>query len=140
MTVIVYVALFFCTYIMLQTADLGRYIVNGHEILSGNWQAILTTNYYSYVHGDYPFINHHWFFGVLVYAIHSGTGFVGLSIFGILISTLAISTMLLWSYKRYGLVAAITALLVVLPLITSRQEIRPELISMLGVVTYFVLL
>lgn len=140
LALLLYVAFFFVTFINLQTADLGRYVVNGREILSGNWRAVLTTNYYSYTHETYPFTNHHWFFGVLVYVIHQAFGFAGLSLLGVLAATATVGVMLYWSYKRYGLLAAVTAVLVLLPLVTSRQEIRPELISMLGIAVYFYVL
>lgn len=137
---ILYVSLFFVTYIILHTADLGRFIINGREILAGNWQAVLTTNYYSYTYSGYPFINHHWFFGVIAYVIHQAFGFVGLSLFGVLAATTAFGVMVYWSYRRFGLFAAVASSLLVLPLISFRQEIRPELISMLGVVFYFYVL
>jgi len=137
---IFFFSLFFFRSIMLQTADLGRYLVNGREILSGNWQALVTTNFYSYTYPDYPFINHHWFFGVIAYSIQQAFGFAGLSLFGVVTTTTAFGALVYWSYKRYGLVPAVTAGFLMIPLITTRHEIRPELISLLGVTIYFIVL
>ena len=55
--------------INLTTADIGRHIKNGELVLSGN-SAVLHKNFYSFSYPDYPFINHHWFFGVISYVIY----------------------------------------------------------------------
>src|SRR5580658_1604193 len=62
----------------LVRSDLGRHIKNGELILQGNWD-VLYKNYYSYTNPEYPFINHHWFFGVFCYVLWHYFGFSGLS-------------------------------------------------------------
>ena len=138
---LVFFALFYATFINLATADLGRHIVNGRELLTTpNTQAVLTSNYYSYSNSEYTFINHHWLYGVLSFSIYRFSGFVGLSIFNILTATTAFGLLIFWAYRKYGLVAAYSAGLLCLPLLTSRTEVRPETISLVGVALYFVVL
>ena len=55
-------------------------------------------------------------------------------------ATAATGLLLFWSYRTYGLWATVGSALLCLPLITSRTEVRPETISMLGVAIYFVTL
>lgn len=136
----IWFSLFFFKFIVLQTADLGRYIVNGREIVSGGFEQVTHTNTYSFAHPNYKFINHHWFFGILVYGVYSLSSFSGLSIFSIVSATLAFGMITYWSYKKYGLFPAVVSATVFTPLIASRTEIRPELISLLGVVIYFLIL
>ncbi len=109
----------------LQTADLGRHIKNGEEILKGS-DEVFSGNFYSYTNSSYPFINHHWGSGIIFYLIQLTTGFVGQSIIFTLISLV---TFLLFfdvarKYSNFYL-AAFTSLLAVF-LIGSRAEIRPE--------------
>ena len=127
--------------INLVTADLGRHIVNGREILSGiNHSEVFSTNYYSYSHPDAPFINHHWFYGVIVYSVYQVVGFTGLSLFNLVIATLAFGLILSWTYKKHGLWPTLLSGLLSIPLITTRTDVRPETLSLLGVALYFVVL
>ena len=66
--------------INLTAVDIGRHIKNGEMVLNGQTQ-VLYKNFYSFTYPDYPFINHHWFFGVIAYAIFCVSGFNGLSVF-----------------------------------------------------------
>ena len=71
----------------LSTADLGRHIQNGNIIVHGSWAdkwAVLHTNFYSYTLPNQPFTNHHWLSGVVFYFIFKASGFIGLSIFYVL--------------------------------------------------------
>ena len=63
----------------LVRSDLGRHIKNGELIVHGTWD-VLYKNYYSYTYPQYPFINHHWLFGVFCYAVWHYFGFTGLSL------------------------------------------------------------
>ena len=69
--------------IELTAVDIGRHIKNGELILKGDTQ-VLYKNFYSFTYPDYPFINHHWFFGVISYVVFRMSGFDGLSVFYIL--------------------------------------------------------
>src|SRR3989344_4239341 len=70
--------------INLPTADIGRHIMNGKIFLQSaeygvSKADILYTNFFSYTHPDFPFINHHWLSGVGSYLLYSIVGFGGLS-------------------------------------------------------------
>ena len=73
--------------INLTAVDIGRHIKNGELILEGNGQ-VLYKNFYSFTYPDYPFINHHRFFGVISYVIFCLSGFKGLSVFYIFLLVL----------------------------------------------------
>lgn len=114
----------------LQTADLGRHIKNGEELLKGS-SGVFSSNYYSYTNSNYPFLNHHWGSGVIFYLIQSLGGFNGQSIF---FTTVSLITFLLFfdASRRYAnfYTASFVSLLAI-PLIGSRVEIRPEAFSYL---------
>ena len=141
-----YLVLFFLRPINLFTADLGRHIINGRQILAALPQrsAVFDKNYYSYTEKNYPFINHHWFYGVFSYLIYQMGGFTALELTNALIKTMAIGLMLLgvgWlsrSKWRWQLTALAGWL--VLPLVTYRLEIRPETISFFLVVIFYLAL
>ncbi len=125
--------------INLTAVDIGRHIKNGELILSGNAQ-VLYKNFYSFTYPDYPFINHHWFFGVISCVIFHMSGFKGLSVFYIFL--LVLSFLLAFdSARRYsnfnlGLFSCVAAFL----LLTGRTEIRPEGFSVFFVAFDFWLL
>src|SRR3989344_6228837 len=76
----------------LPQADIGRHIKNGEIILHGSWvdkRAVLQTNFYSYTQTQHEFVNHHWLSGVIFYLIFQIFGFVGLSIFYIVLVSAA---------------------------------------------------
>lgn len=122
--------------INLTAVDIGRHIKNGELILKGNTD-VLYKNFYSYTHPEYPFINHHWFFGVISYVVFHLGGFEALSVFYII---LLIGTFLLAfdSARRYsnfmGAVFISTACFMI---IASRTEIRPEGFSVFFVALEF---
>ncbi len=111
-------------------SDLGRHIKNGELILQGNWD-ILYKNYYSYTYPEYPFINHHWLFGVFCYVCWHFFGFSGLAFIYLIIELI---TFLLFfrCWQRYSTFPIACAFgLLSIPLICFRPEIRPEGISYL---------
>ena len=111
--------------IHLSQVDLGRHIKNGELITQGQW-TVLYKNYYSYTCPQYPFINHHWLFGVFCYVLWYFFGFTGLSLSYLLIELL---TFLLFFYcwRRFSDFSVLCAFgLLSFPLICGRSEIRPE--------------
>ncbi len=112
----------------LTTSDLGRHIKNGEEILTGNFQ-VLYTNYYSYTNPDYPFVNHHWLFGVVFYWLWKTVGFSGLQLFFIILSLVTFWFFFDLARKNTGWKIAIPAALFLIPLIAERTEVRPEAFS-----------
>jgi hypothetical protein len=125
--------------INLTAVDIGRHIKNGELVLSGN-SAVLYKNYYSFTYPDYPFINHHWFFGVISYVIFHLSGFKGLSLFYIFLLALtfllAFDTARRYSNSIFAIFLSVAALLMA----ASRPEIRPEGFSVFFTALYFWLL
>ena len=64
-TYLVLFVLHLCDPINLTAVDIGRHIKNGEMVFLGNFQ-VPYKNFYSFTHPDYLFINHHWFFGVIL--------------------------------------------------------------------------
>lgn len=113
----------------LPISDLGRHLKNGELFFHGRF--IADSNLFSYSHPDFPFINHHWGSGVLFYLVERAGGFAGLSLV-----FLALSAATLWIYfnlaARYGgFASAVLLALIVMPVLITRHEIRPELFSYL---------
>lgn len=130
-------ALFYLQYISLVTADLGRHITNGREILTNNNLSVLYTNTYSYTNENFKFINHHWFFGVLAYTLHTFAGFEALTLFNLFLNASAFFLALKLSLKNNRIWIVTLVGLLVMPLLTHRTEIRPESISLFLFSLYF---
>jgi hypothetical protein len=113
--------------IHLVTADLGRHITNGKALLENS--TVLNTNFYSYTYPEEPFVNHHWGSGLLFYGIYQWLGFDGLSFLHMILTVTAFALIFLVSKNLTSTTDAALASLVVLPLLISRSEIRPELFS-----------
>ncbi len=114
----------------LTTADLGRHIQNGQVLVSAPWGemgAVLRTNFYSYTMPEQGFVNHHWLSGIIFYVVYKILGFTGLSAFYVLVSLLSI--FLFWNVARKlsHFSTASVVLLVLVPLLTHRAEVRPEM-------------
>ena len=116
----------------LTTADLGRHLENGSIIIHGSWQdrwAVLHTNFYSYSLPNAPFVNHHWLSGVVFYVIFRLSGFVGLSVFYVALGLLTLLLFFDVARKASNFWIATAATIIVIPLITSRAEVRPEMFT-----------
>src|SRR3989344_7812392 len=113
----------------LPLADIGRHIKNGEVLVNASWNdkwQLLHTNFYSYTEPNREFVNHHWLSGVVFYVIHQLAGFKGLSVFYIAVVTLAFLLFYLLAQKRAGSAVASILAVLVLPIIASRTEVRPE--------------
>jgi hypothetical protein len=128
-------------------ADLGRHLQNGRVLVSALEQsdhaltgAILHTNFYSATQANFPFINHHWGSGVILYGVFLFGGFSLLSVFFIVLSLLTF--LLFFTVARKGSNFYIAALCSVwlIPLLADRTEIRPELFSYFFCAVFFYLL
>lgn len=129
--------------INLSTADLGRHIKNGEILLLGTSQernAVLHTNFYSYTNTDEPFINHHWGSGVFFYSIHNSFGFTGDSVIYVILTLLAFLPFYLVAQKQAGTAVALAVSVLVLPIVTSRKEVRPEVFTYVFAGLYYYLL
>lgn len=116
--------LHFAGKINLLTADLGRHLSNGRLFCTSH--LILTTNFYSYTHPDFPALCHHWGIGPVLYGVWTAWGFNGLSVFyaGVLLLTFVLA--LLTAQRSSFTGAAVLAGVLSLPLVAYRIEIRPE--------------
>lgn len=124
--------------INLHTADLGRHIKNGEIVFED--ANILKTNFYSYTNEHFPFINHHWMIGIIFAFIYKLGGFQLLSVFYALIKGIAVA-LVVWSTEASNKIkTGILSLIPIIPLLSYRQEIRPEGISFLFLAIYIVLI
>lgn len=125
--------------------DLGRHLANGREFfnLLENKQGpapILNSNFYSYTHPNFLFLNHHWASGVIFYIILSTFGFVGLNIFSILISFSTLGIFLYIAIKKSNIFIAAPIAFFLMPMLALRNEARPEIFSYLFISLFFLLL
>ncbi len=131
--------------INLPTSDIGRHIANGNILLNNaqydiSKKDILYTNLFSYTHPDFPFINHHWGSGIIIYLIFSILGFNGLSIFYFLLVLGAlIFTLVVMSDEADKSILFFTSVFLI-PLIAGRTEIRPEGLSYFFLAVFLYLL
>jgi hypothetical protein len=129
---LIWCGLFLTRQIDLSTADLGEHIKNGQIIFTGGWtevQKLWHTNLYSFTYPNYSFINHHWGGGVVFYLVAKIAGFPGLSLFYIILLTAAFWFFFAVARKSGGFIAAVFLAFVLLPIITERVEVRPEIFS-----------
>ncbi len=136
---VVLLALKLAVPINLAAVDIGRHIVNGQLVLAGNTD-ILYKNFYSFSYPDYPFVNHHWFFGVIAALIFKFGGFTALSYFFIAVMAAAVLLFLGAAFLRGHKELSLLLAFLVLPVLWDRHEIRPEGISLLMMGLYFYVL
>ncbi len=101
--------------------DLGRHLKLG-KIIINNLQ-VPKTNFFSYTHPSFPFINHHWLSEVIFYLLSSLFGLtflIYLKVFLILISILIV-------IKLSNQKSAIITALLFIPFLINRSDIRPEI-------------
>ncbi len=113
--------------INLVTADLGRHLKNGEFFLENF--SVPRTNFYSYTHPDFPFLNHHWLSGAIFFSVLKWAGFEGLSLFFIILSVGAFLLFFSIAAKTSNFEIASALSLLAFPLIAERAEIRPEVFS-----------
>ncbi len=113
----------------LTVGDLGRHLKNGQLFVENGW--IPKINLYSYVYPDYPFINHHWGSGVVFYLIQRSLGFAGLSLGFIALSVVTLLVFLNLAVRYSSFAVAAPIAVIVVPILITRHEVRPELFSSL---------
>ncbi len=118
--------------IEFSSIDLGRHLENG-KVLWQNSQ-VLYTNLYSYTETNFPFINHHWFAGVVFYTIYLWGGFKLLSLFNALLAVLIFALTFNFARKKSNFYLASFLSLPVIFLLTERINIRPEAFSYLFII------
>jgi hypothetical protein len=136
--VFTYTFLVFLKRINLVVTDIGRHIKNGEYVFKDI--NVLYTNFYSFTEPNFTSINHHWFYGVIVYFLHNLGGFVLLSIFNGLIFALAV----VFIYKTAKIYSnrylACFSVFLAIPFFVNRTEVRPEILSFLFVSIFLYIL
>ena len=127
----IFLSLFLFQKINLLTSDIGRHITSGRLFIEADGlnisrNALLHTNFFSFTHSSFPFVNHHWGSAVLLYLAYSAVGFSGLSfIYG---GCIIGATLLLFMLGRNRIppLYLFPIILLTSPLIVNRTEVRPE--------------
>ncbi len=117
--------------------DLGRHLKLGEIIW--NTQSVPKTNLFSYTYPDFPFINHHWFFEVLIYLGSITFGLNALLVLKLILLLLIISIVMLVARKT-GSALFLSISFVFLHLLRGRTELRPEILSFLFTVLFLCIL
>ena len=137
---------FLANKINLTTADLGRHLKNGEIVVNNAFsdfsivKKVLNTNFYSYTNSDFPFINHHWGGGVILYLLFLLVGFNGLSLIYIFLSFIIFFIFFKLAKSKSSLFIILLIGLLLIPLISARKEIRPEIFSYLFIALFFYVL
>lgn len=108
--------------------DLGRHLKLGEII----WQTreVPKTNLFSYTQPDFPFINHHWGFEVIIYLLSSTIGLQLLLVLK-LVALLAVAAGILFLARKTESVLIFPFSYIFLHLLRGRSELRPEIMSFL---------
>lgn len=141
----IFLGLFLVQKINLPAADIGRHIKNGDVLLRAteygiSRSALLHTNFFSFTFPNFPFINHHWGYGIIAYLIYSMFGWSGLSLAYILTMIVAFLILFFLISRTTPLFISVPLSLFLIPLIAERSEIRPEGISYLFVALFVFIL
>ncbi len=123
----VYFSLFFLYEQNMTNFDYGKLVKYGEVIMEKG--EVFSTNYFSYTHPDYPFVNHHWGSGLIFYFVHHLFGFGGLTILALLLNLAALLLIIFTANKIGNTRLNIFAILLTLPLLVSRNDPRPEAFS-----------
>lgn len=115
--------------INLTCSDLGRHLANGQFVFKN--PKLLTSNFYSYTEPDHEFINHHWGAGVIFEALRQVSGFDGLSISWLLFMLMSFLLVFHIAIKQSTLLISMLMAILLIPIMTFRREIRPEVFSYL---------
>ena len=117
--------------------DLGRHLKLGEIIVAEG--EVPKTNLFSYTNPDFPFINTHWLFEVLVYGFDQTIGLQALLILKIIVVLTAVGiTLKLIPKENSALLLPIG--FIFLHVLRERLELRPEIFSFLfTAITYLIL-
>ncbi|MDD5147329.1 MAG: hypothetical protein PHV63_02140 [Candidatus Daviesbacteria bacterium] len=116
--------------------DLGRHLKLGEII----WQTknVPLTNLFSYTYPDFPFINSHWFFELLVYLGQQTIGLQAVLVLKVVIFLLSVWLVLKTIPKNQYLLLPVG--FIFLHTLRERPDLRPEIFSFLFTAsTYFIL-
>lgn len=117
--------------------DLGRHIKLGEIILTSH--QVPQTNLFSYTYPDFPFINHHYFFEILVFWLQHNFGTDILLLLKISILLMTIALVISSAAKSKSLLLLPLGYLF-LHTVRDRVDLRPEILSYLfTALTLFIL-
>ena len=139
LALIVWFSLFFLQKIDLVNADLGRFIKNGEDIFRGNL-GVLKTNFYSFTYPDYPFINHHWATGAVLYPIWKIGGFFSVHLFAVILILATFFIFFKMAEDMSDFRVAFLLSIILVPLMACRREVRPEMFSYFFSAIFFFIL
>jgi len=134
--------LFFVLSFLLRTdnsfnQDLGRHLKLGEIILQTG--QIPKSNLFSYTNPDYPFINTHWLFEVLIYGIDQTINLQWMLIFKVIIFLLSV-WLIFKTIPKQNQVLLLPIGFIFLHVLRERLELRPEIFSFLfTAITYYIL-
>ena len=135
---VIFYGSFFTHRITLVTSDLGRHLENG-KLFFQDWR-IIGTNFYSYTEPEFPVVNHHWGSGALLYAIWKLSGFFGVQFFVIALNIAAFLISFFLARKHVGAGLAAFLAVLIIPILGTRTELRPESMSYLFMMLFFLTL
>ncbi len=136
--------IFFTSIVTYQIAlpaadDMARHLVNGREILQGNF-SVLYKNVYSYTLPEAPFVNHHWLSGVIFYLLFVVIGWKGLVIFKILVLLATFTILFETALRRSDFWLVSMFSIPAIFLFTERSSLRPEIFSYLFIAIFLYVL
>ncbi len=122
-----YFSLFYIYQQKITNFDYGKLVKYGEVIIQEG--KVFNNNLFSYTYPDYPFINHHWGTGVIFYLIHQIAGLKGLTLgmYFLFAGTFLLFFMQAKKWSNIPITLFFTIL--VLPIIASRNQPRPEAFS-----------
>ncbi len=127
-------------------SDIPRHLLSGRlmtqALQAGNIpSSIWYTNAYTFTHQTFPFVNHHWLSAVFFYLLYQVGGWVAIHVLYLgLLAAAACCLALFVESRSRSLGAVVLSLIVALPLLASRLEVRPEGWSYLFIALYLYLL
>jgi hypothetical protein len=127
-TIFFYFSLFFSVKINTSNSDIGRHLINGLNVLGGNFN-VLYSDFYTYTLPNTSHVNHHYLSGVFYYLVFQKLGFIGLSVTYSLLGAIFVFSLFYYGYKKVGLTFSLLIVLIFLPFFSQRTEVRPEIFS-----------
>jgi hypothetical protein len=134
-----YVSLIAFKIVLPAAEDLPRQMMNGKDILAGNWEVVYK-NVYSYTDPDHEFANHHWLYGVYAYGLYEIAGYEGHVIVKIVTLLAAFCLIFHAALRRADFWLVALAAIPVILILAGRSGARPEMFSYLFIALYIWLL
>jgi hypothetical protein len=118
--------------------DLGRHLLTGKIILQT--QHVPSTNLFSYIYPDFPFINHHYLSEVVYALLFPLVGFSGLLWLTVGMMLVAFGLLVWQARKEASIIPLAFVSLLYLGVLFERTDIRPEIFSFFFLALFMVIL